>query len=109
MKRSAALISASDRLEARALERLFEPGARPAITALKGALGESQASGGIRSAAMALSIHAGCMAPTRGLSTPILALDVVRGKPRHMTVNHGLVNACASGGTFVSVVLKKGS
>ena len=97
----------SDRLEARALEQLFEGGQQPAVTALKGAMGENFASGGIRSAAMALSIHHGIVPPTPGVENPISSIDVVSAKSRKMNTNHGLINACASGGTFVSLLLKK--
>jgi 3-oxoacyl-[acyl-carrier-protein] synthase II len=97
----------SDRLEARALERLFNGQRQPVVTAIKGALGENFASGGIRAAALALSIHGGIVPPTLGLAAPILALDVVKPNARRMTVNHGLVNACASGGTFAALLLRK--
>ncbi len=94
----------SDRLEARALEQVFKDTKPPAVTAIKGAIGENFASGGIRSAAVALSIHEGIVPPTLGLEFPITALDVVKAAGREMTVNHVLVNACASGGTFVSLL-----
>ncbi len=57
-----------------------------------------------RAAAAALSIHEGIVPPTLGLEFPITALDVVKAAGREMTVNHVLVNACASGGTFVSLL-----
>ena len=94
----------SDRLEARALEQVFKDTKPPAVTAIKGAIGENFASGGIRAAAMALSIHEGIVPPTLGLAFPISELDIVKASGREMTVNHGLVNACASGGTFVSLL-----
>ena len=97
----------SDRLEARALDQVFK-GVKPtAVTALKGAIGENFASGGIRAAAMALSIHEGIVPPTLGLSSPITVLDVVKTAAREMTVNHGLVNACASGGTFATLLFSR--
>ncbi len=97
----------SDRLEARALEQVFNDAKTPAITSIKGAIGESFASGGIRAAAMALSIHEGIVPPTLGLASPITALDVVKAAGREMTVSHGLVNACASGGTFVTLLFSR--
>ena len=97
----------SDRLEARALDQVFK-GVKPtAVTALKGAIGENFASGGIRAAAMALSIHEGIVPPTKGLTSPITTLDVVKTAAREMTVNHGLVNACASGGTYATLLLSR--
>ena len=97
----------SDRLEARALEQVFKDAKPAAVTAIKGAIGDSFSSGGIRAAAMALSIHEGIVPPTLGLEFPIAALDVVKASGREMTVNHGLVNACASGGTFVSLLFSR--
>jgi 3-oxoacyl-[acyl-carrier-protein] synthase II len=97
----------SDRLEARALEQFFKGVKPPAVTAVKGATGENFASGGVRAAAMALSIHAGIVPPTIGLTFPIIALDVVKTAAREMTVNHGLVNACSSGGTFATLLFSK--
>jgi len=97
----------SDRLEARALEQVFKDAETPAVTAVKGAIGENFASGGIRAAAMVLSIHAGIVPPTLGLESPITELDVVTADARKMTVNHGLVNACASGGTFASLLFSR--
>ena len=97
----------SDRLEARALEQCFKGVQPPAVTAVKGATGENFASGGIRAAAMALSIHGGIVPPTLGLASPMIALDVVKTAAREMTVNHGLVNACASGGTFATLLFSK--
>ena len=97
----------SDRLEAQALDRVFTQHPQPAVTAIKGALGENFASGGIRTAALALSIHAGKVPPTLGLTSPIRSLDVVTSTTRQMDVRHGLVNGCASSGTFVSLLLRK--
>ena len=97
----------SDRLEARALEQVFKDAKPAAVTAIKGAIGDSFSSGGIRAAAMALSIHEGIVPPTLGLALPISELDIVKASGREMTVNHGLVNACASGGTFVSLLFSR--
>ena len=100
----------SDRLEARALDHIFgqvgQP-SRPVVTAIKGALGENFASGGIRSAALALAMHGGMVPPTLGLASSILTLDVVTSKARKMDVCYGLINGCASSGTFVSLLLRK--
>ncbi|WP_319521922.1 beta-ketoacyl-[acyl-carrier-protein] synthase family protein [uncultured Desulfosarcina sp.] len=97
----------SDRLEALALERCFTGAHQPMVTSIKGALGESFASGGVRAAAMALGIHAGRVPPTLGLTEPITPLARVSTDSRKMVVDYGMVNACASGGTFVSLLLKK--
>jgi 3-oxoacyl-[acyl-carrier-protein] synthase II len=97
----------SDRLEAQALEQFFKGARKPVVTAIKGALGENFASGGFRAAAMALSIQDGIVPPTLGLRSPMLALDVVQTKSRKVTVKHGLINACASGGTFAALIFAK--
>jgi 3-oxoacyl-[acyl-carrier-protein] synthase II len=96
-----------DRLEAEALATVFGPGAAgPAVSSLKGALGESFSSGGIRSAAMALALGRGVIPPTLGLAEPLADLDFVRGAPRRAPVACGLVNGLASGGTFATLVFK---
>jgi len=97
----------SDRLEALALERCFTGAGQPVVTSIKGALGENFASGGIRSAAMAMGIHSGRVPPTLGLKEPITPLAMVSADSREMPVDYGMVNACASGGTCVSLLLKK--
>jgi 3-oxoacyl-[acyl-carrier-protein] synthase II len=97
----------ADRLEGLALERLFKRNPKPVVTSIKGALGEIFASGGIRAAAMALSIRDGIVPPTLGLTAPIICLDTVQTIARRMDVIYGMVNACASGGTFAALVLRK--
>lgn len=97
----------SDRLEARALDHVFGQRPRPVVTAIKGTLGENFASGGVRTAALALAMHGGMVPPTLGLTSSILSLDVVKSVARKMDLNRGLVNACASSGTFVSLLLRK--
>lgn len=100
----------SDRLEARALDHLFGPvgqGPQPVVTAVKGATGENFASGGLRSAALALALHDGMVPPTVGLTSSILDLDVVTSAARNMDGHVGLVNGCASSGTFVSLLVRK--
>ena len=96
-----------DALEAEALSIVFgSPADRPYISALKGAVGESFSSGGIRTAAMALSIKAGSIPPTVGLKNPIRPLRFVMDQKSDTPINFGLINGFSSGGTFVSLVLK---
>jgi 3-oxoacyl-[acyl-carrier-protein] synthase II len=96
-----------DRLEAAALAEVFgEGGDRPLITSIKGAVGESFSSGGIRAAAMALSMMRGAVPPTLGLETPIRELSFTRGEERKTPVAVGMVNGFSSGGTFVSLILR---
>ena len=96
-----------DRLEADALAEVFgEGGDRPLVTSIKGAVGESFSSGGIRAAAMALSMMRGAVPPTLGLETPIREMSFARGAERKTAVAVGMVNGFSSGGTFVSLILR---
>ncbi len=96
-----------DRLEADVLAAAFagSPG-RPRVTALKGALGEGFASGGIRSAATALALRSRTLPPTCGLSRPMAPLNFVRQPETVSGIRCALVNGMASGGTFAALVLK---
>jgi 3-oxoacyl-[acyl-carrier-protein] synthase II len=76
------------------------------VSSLKGALGESYSSGGIRTAATALSIRHGCIPPTLGLADPLCPLRFVTGGSRSVTVKLGLVNGLAAGGTFACLALR---
>jgi len=97
-----------DAIEATACLRLFESKkTRPVVSSIKGALGESFSSGGIRAAAMALSIREGRVPPTLGLADPMAPLSFVMGETRKMDVRKGLVNAVSYGGTHVSIVMGK--
>jgi 3-oxoacyl-[acyl-carrier-protein] synthase II len=97
-----------DRLEAEALGRVFaSPGCSPRVSAIKGALGESFSSGGIRAAAMAGSIRHRTLAPTLGLSRPLSPLNVVLEAETGVSIRYGLVNGLSSGGTFAAVILKE--
>jgi hypothetical protein len=51
-------------------------------------------------------MHGGKVPPTLGLTSSILPLDVVTSEARKMDVRYGLVNGCASSGTFVSLLLR---
>jgi 3-oxoacyl-[acyl-carrier-protein] synthase II len=96
-----------DRLEAEALGAVFaHPGRQPRISAIKGSLGESFSSGGMRAAAMALSIQNQTPAPTLGLSQPISPLNFVVKAETQVPIRYGLINGMSSGGTFAAVVMK---
>ena len=97
-----------DQLEFAALQGVFsQAGARPKVTALKGALGEGLSSGGMRTAAMALALEQQRCAPVVGLHTPIGNLDFVGNQERGIILHHGLMSGISSGGTFVAVIFKK--
>lgn len=97
-----------DRLEAEALSAVFGgEKQRPLISSIKGAVGESFSSGGIRAAAMAMSIKNKVIPPTLGLESPIKSLQFVLNKKKEAQVNFGLVNGFSSGGTFASIAMRK--
>lgn len=94
-----------DLLEAEGLERVFGPaGKRPLVTALKGALGESFTSGGMRAAALALALRDGAVPPTLGLEEPVRPLNFVTGRAARAKVQRGLLNGISHGGTYVSLL-----
>jgi 3-oxoacyl-[acyl-carrier-protein] synthase II len=128
-----------DRLEVEALSEVFAGEKRkPFISSIKGAVGESFSSGGIRTAAMAISIREQTLPPTLGLENPIKSgfrgrqpIDILAGSgvslcplppepcipiqplrfilniKKEARINYGLVNGFSSGGTFISIVLKR--
>ena len=97
-----------DGIEADAYLRLFGSDKDvPVVSSIKGAMGESFSSGGIRAAALALSISKGMVPPTLGLNNPIAPLSFITGKAGNMDIRNGLVNAVSYGGTNVSIVMRK--
>jgi len=95
-----------DILEAEALSSVFTR-KRPFVSSIKGAVGESFSSGGIRAVSMAISIKEKVIPPTLGLKNPIKPLQFVLNKNKDTQINFGMVNGFSSGGTFVSIVFKK--
>ena len=97
-----------DRIEADACLNLFgSEKAPPLVSSIKGASGESFSSGGIRAAALALSLREGMVPPTLGLVDPIVPLPFVTGMARKIDIRNGLLNAFSHGGTNVSIVMRK--
>ncbi|MBI4775434.1 MAG: beta-ketoacyl-[acyl-carrier-protein] synthase family protein [Deltaproteobacteria bacterium] len=96
-----------DALEAGALCKLFGKDPKPFVTSIKGALGESFSSGGIRAAAMTLSLQTGVLPPTFGLRNPMPELTGVSDQKREREMGYGLLNAIASGGAQVSLLFRK--
>jgi 3-oxoacyl-(acyl-carrier-protein) synthase len=95
-----------DATEAAALAQVFD-GSRPVVTSIKGALGESGASGSAACAAALLCGRAQRVPPIAGLAEPLpeaaplrLAREAVRA-PGPVA----LVNSFASGGALASVVI----
>ena len=99
-----------DQLEAQALMTVFgDTTSPPMITSIKGAVGESFSSGGMRTAAMALSFRDNMIPPTLGLTQPMNSLPFVMQPKTATPIRCGLVNGISSGGTFVSLVLSQSS
>ena len=97
-----------DAMEAAAYERLFGGGdARPLITALKGATGEIFASGGIRAAALALSLREGIVPPVVGLAEPLAPLPFVIGSAVQRSVRRALLSGISFGGTYACLVFER--
>jgi 3-oxoacyl-[acyl-carrier-protein] synthase II len=97
-----------DRIEAEAYAEIFAGNkGGPWITALKGALGESFSSGGIRACALALSFEEGALPPTCGLYNPLAQLKFVRRRKEEIEINNALLAGVSFGGTYVYLVLGK--
>jgi len=97
-----------DILEAEAIGNVFgERGERPYISSIKGAIGESFSSGGIRATSLAISIKEGLVPPTLGLRDPIKPLSFVVDKGKMSLIRNGLLNGISSGGTYISLVFAK--
>ena len=79
----------------------------PAITSLKGALGESFSGGGMRACALALSLGKGALPPTVGLAEPLNALAFVRGETKAIPIEHALLAGISFGGTYVYLVFSR--
>lgn len=97
-----------DRIEADAYTEIFAGNkSGPWITALKGALGESFSSGGIRACALALSFEKSALPPTCGLTNPLAQLKFVRELKEEIEINNALLAGISFGGTYVYLVLGK--
>ncbi len=97
-----------DALEAAAYERhLRRRHAQPLITSIKGATGEIFASGGIRAAALALSIREGIVPPIAGLTTPMNSLPFVIGQPCRRPIKKALLSGISFGGTYACLLFEK--
>ncbi len=95
-----------DRLEADAIVEVF--GSRPIpVASVKGAIGESGASGAAGLIAGLLSIAGGAVVPTAGFLQPDPALAVcVSSRPQPTRGEAFLVNSVASGGTNYSLAVR---
>ncbi len=94
-----------DAVEAEAYAEIFmDLKKQPLITSLKGAMGESFSSGGIRACALALSMGENIMPPTVGLVKPIKPLGFVVGDKKEIKINNAMLAGISFGGTYVYLV-----
>ena len=104
---SANATGALDQIEAQAIVRVFG-NASPVVTSIKGALGESGASGSAACAAALICGAVGRVPPIAGLKEPFPEAASLR-LARSATAADGpivLVNSFASGGALFSIVLR---
>ena len=95
-----------DAMEEAAYEHFFGGGAKPLITSLKGATGKNFASGGIRAAALALSLREGIVPPVVGLKEPRCSLPFVIGASVNQPVRRGLLSGISFGGICACMVFE---
>jgi len=95
-----------DRAESRAIQKVFGKTAKEIpVSSLKSMIGEFDGSGGIRACALALSLYEGVIPPTIETREIDLHCDlnVILGKPQKREMRSALLNACASGGSNISL------
>jgi 3-oxoacyl-(acyl-carrier-protein) synthase len=94
-----------DAVEAEAYLGIFnESKKKPLITSIKGAIGESFSSGGMRACALALSMEKGMLPPTVGLTSPVSPLAFVTGEKIEMSIDHAALAGISFGGTYVYLI-----
>lgn len=95
-----------DESEARAYVEVFGAD-KPYITSLKGALGESFSSGGIRACALALSLGGNVVPPTIGLEKPLMPLAFVKAKSKETPLKHAALAGISFGGTYTYLIFSR--
>lgn len=94
-----------DRAEALAYEEIFATcAAKPFLTSVKGALGESFSGGGIRACALAASLEEGFLPPTVGLSDPEISGNYVTGQKRELNPGNAVLAGISFGGTYAYII-----
>lgn len=94
-----------DKVETDAYEELFSArDDKPLITSVKGALGESFSSGGIRSCALALSMEKNALPPTIGLTHPLKPLALVTEAKKDITIRNAALAGISFGGTYCYLI-----
>jgi 3-oxoacyl-[acyl-carrier-protein] synthase II len=96
----------ADRLESQALMEVFGAGHNgPLVSSIKGAVGESFSSGGLRTVSAALSLRDGLVPPTLNLTEPLADLNYVAGSRKEAPLNKVLITGLSWGGTYAALVL----
>lgn len=97
-----------DAVEARAYSEIFDPAEnKPFVTSLKGAIGESFSSGGIRACALALSIEKNILPPVIGLENPLKPIAFVIGNKKELEINNAVLAGISFGGTYSYLIFGK--
>jgi 3-oxoacyl-[acyl-carrier-protein] synthase II len=96
-----------DRAEAKAIQKVFGGGIRaPAVSSLKGHIGDFCGSGTLRAAALLLAMQHEKIPPTLGLNEPEFDLDHVVGSPRERKMQYALLNGFSFGGSNICLLFK---
>jgi 3-oxoacyl-[acyl-carrier-protein] synthase II len=97
-----------DAAESEAYTAIFESSERkPFVTSIKGALGESYSSGGIRSCALALSMEKNVLPPTLGLLNPLRPLAFVTEEKKDVDMTNVVLAGISFGGTYCYLIFSK--
>ncbi|HQK99731.1 MAG TPA: beta-ketoacyl-[acyl-carrier-protein] synthase family protein [Smithellaceae bacterium] len=90
-----------DQAEAEAYCEFFaDSGHTPAVTSIKGAIGESFSGGGVRACALAMALEQRALPPTAGLVDPVWPLDFVFRERRDLAADCAVLAGISFGGTF---------
>jgi 3-oxoacyl-[acyl-carrier-protein] synthase II len=96
-----------DQAEALAIQKVFGKGNRgPAVSALKGHVGDFCGSGALRAAALLLSMQDGKIPPTLGLKDPEFDLNHALDLPMDREIRYALLNGFSFGGSNVCLLFK---
>lgn len=96
-----------DQTEAAAYQETFDLcEQKPLITSIKGAIGESFSSGGIRACALALAMRKGCLPPTAGLTRLSAPINVVTKAKKNIDIQHAVLAGISFGGTYAYLIFR---
>lgn len=94
-----------DEAETEAYEEIFNSSDdKPFITSVKGALGESFSSGGMRGCALALSMEKNALPPTIGLTHPLKPLAFITEAKKDITIRNAALAGISFGGTYCYLI-----